>query len=73
MNWYEHTESVVEGTDITIYLDFRINTERTMQINFLDIIIKDRNEKVFILINMSVTSGINISAKVFEELSKYKS
>ena len=57
---------------VTILWDFLIRTDRTIQANRPDIIIKHKQNKIFQLIDMSVSSDSNISAKEFEKLSKYK-
>ena len=72
-NWYEHhPEPVTEGQDFTILWDFPIQTDRTIQANRPDIVIKDKKNNTCLLIDMSVPSDRNVSAKVFEKLSKYK-
>ena len=72
-NWYEHHPlPVVEIDNITILWDFPVNTDRTIQANRPDIIIKDKKKKECILIDMSVPTDKNISVKVFDKLSKYK-
>ena len=65
------------GMSINHYLlwipwDFLIKTDRTMQANRPDIVIKHKQNKTCQLIDMSAPSDSNISAKVFEKLSKYK-
>ena len=57
---------------MTILWDFPIRTDRTIQANRPDIIIKHKQNKTCQLIDMSVSSDSNISAKEFEKLSKYK-
>ena len=57
---------------MTILWDFPIRTDRTIQANRPDIIIKHKQNKTCQLIDMSVPSDSNISAKEFEKLSKYK-
>ena len=72
-HWYEHhPEPVVEGTNVTILWDFPVNTDRTIQANRPDIIIKDKKEKTCTLIDVSVPSDKNIAVKEFDKLSKYK-
>ena len=44
--WYEHTpQSVIENTEVTILWDFTIYTDRKIDVNRPDIIIKDHREK----------------------------
>ena len=57
---------------MTILWDFPIRTDRTIQANRPDIVIKHKQNKTCQLIDMSVPSDSNISAKEFEKLSKYK-
>lgn len=72
-NWYEHhPEPVTEGQDVTILWDFPIHTDRTIQANRPDIVVKDKKNNNCLLIDMSVPSDRNVSAKVFEKLAKYK-
>ena len=71
--WYKHhPEPVTEGNDVTILWDFPIQTDRTIQANRPDIVIKDRKNNQCFLIDMSVPSDRNVAAKTFEKLSKYK-
>ena len=49
-----------------------IHTDRTIQANKLDITIKDHKEKTCKLIDFTFTMDINIFAKEFQKLSKYK-
>ncbi|XP_063591903.1 uncharacterized protein LOC134768991 [Penaeus indicus] len=72
-HWYEHKpEPVVEGENATLLWDFSIHTDRTIQANRPDIIIKDFKEKTCLLIDMSVPCDQNIAHKEFDKLSKYK-
>ena len=57
---------------MTILWDFPIRTGRTVQANRQDIVIKHKQNKTCQLIDMNVPSDSNISAKVFEKLSRYK-
>ena len=72
-NWYEHKpEPVVDDRNVTILWDFPIHTDRTIQANRPDIIIKDKVKRTCQMIDMSVPSDNNVSAKEFEKISKYK-
>ena len=72
-NWYEHhPEPVTEGKDTVVLWDFPIHTDRTIQANRPDIVIKDKTNNTCLFIDMSIPSDRNVSAKVFEKLSKYK-
>ena len=57
---------------MTILWDFLIRTDRTIQANRPDIVIKYKQNKTCQFIDMSVPSDSNISAKKFEKISKYK-
>ena len=73
---YEHKPLPgVDNPKKTILWDFPIfpiRTDRTIQVNRPDIVIKHKQNKTCQLIDMSVPSDSNISAKKFEKLSKYK-
>ena len=72
-NWYEHKpQKVVETERATILWDFSIHTDRTIQANIPDLTTKDHKEKTCKLIDFTFPMDINISAKEFEKLSKYK-
>ena len=71
--WYEHEPlPVIDTPKVTILWYFPIRTDRTIQANRPDIVIKHKQNKTCQLIYMSVPSDSNISAKEFEKLSKYK-
>ena len=71
--WYEHQpETVVENEKATILWDMQVHTDRTISITKPDIVIKDKQEKTCILIDMAVPSNQNTSVKVAEKLSKHK-
>ena len=57
---------------VTILWDFPIRSHRTIQANRPDIVIKHKQNKTCQLIDISVASDSNISAKEFEKLSKCK-
>ena len=57
---------------MTILWDFPIRTDRTIQANRPDIIIKHKQNKTYQLTDMSVPLHSNISAKEFEKIIKYK-
>ena len=70
---YEHkTQAIVEGEYTTILWNFPINTDRTIQANRPDIVIKDYKSKTCLLIDMTIPTDRNISVKKFDKLSKYK-
>ena len=49
-----------------------IQTDREIKANRPDIVIKDKQEKSCLLIDMSIPTEKNTSVKVTEKLSKYK-
>ena len=72
-HWYEHKpQQVVEGDNVTLLWNFPIRTDRTIQANRPDIIVKDFKEKTCLLINMSIPTDQNVPAKELDKLSKYK-
>ena len=71
--WYEHQpETVTENEKVTILWDMQVHTDKTIKANKPDIIIKDKQEKTCMLIDMAIPSDRNTSVKVAEKLSKYK-
>ena len=50
----------------------QVHTDKTIKDNKPDIIIKDKQQKICILIDMAIPSDRNTSVKVAEKLSKYK-
>ena len=71
--WYEHKLLlVVDISKVTILWDFPLKTDRTIQANKSNIVIKHQQNKTCQMIDMSVPSDSNISAKEFEKLNKYK-
>ena len=57
---------------MTTLWNFPIRTERTIQANRPDIVIKHKQNKTYQLTDMSVPSDSTISTKEFEKLRKYK-
>ena len=71
--WYEHEPlPVVHTPKVTILWDFPVRTDRTIQANRSDIVIEHTQNKTCQLIDMSMPSDSNISAKEIEKLSKDK-
>ena len=71
--WYEHKPLPVMDTPKVIILwDFPIRTDRTIQANRPDRVIKHTQNKLCQLIDISLPSNSNISAKESEKLSKYE-
>ena len=71
--WNEHQPlPVVDTPKMTIPWDFPVRTDRTIQADRPDILMKLKQNKTCQLTDMSVPSDSNISAKEFEKLSRYK-
>ena len=71
--WYEHQpETVKEKEKVTILWDMQVHTDKTIKANKPDFIIKDKQEKTCMLIDMTILFDRNTSVKVAETLSKYK-
>ena len=72
--WYEHEpQTVTEKDNITIcgICQYR-QTDREIKANRPDVVIKDKQEKSCLLVDMSIPTEKNNSVKVTEKLSKYK-
>ena len=50
----------------------QVHTDKTIKANKPDIIIKDKQEKTCMLLDMAIPSDRNTSVTVAEKLSKYK-
>ena len=71
--WYEHEpQTAAERDNITILWDIPIQRDRDIKANRPDIVIKDKQEKSCLLIDMSIPTAKNTSVKVAEKLLKYK-
>ena len=71
--WYKYNPlPVVDIPKMTILRDFPIRTDRTIQANRTDILIKHKQNKTSQLRDMSVPSDGNISAKESERLRRHK-
>ena len=71
--WYEHKPiPVIETANVTILWDFSIRTDRTIQANRPDIVVREKKSETCLLIEVSVPSDANISVKEFEKIRKYK-
>ena len=62
----------MENESTTVLWDFSIHTDREIRANRPDIIVKDKTNKVCLLIDVAVPSDSNVSIKEFEKKSKYK-
>ena len=71
--WYKHKpNTVTEYDECTILWDMSLHTDREIKANRPDIIVKDKEQKQCHLIDVTVPSERNVSAKEVEKLSKYK-
>ena len=71
--WYElEPQTLTDRDNITILWDMPIQPDREIKANRPDIVIKDKQEKSCLLIDMSIPTEKNTSVKVTEKLSKYK-
>ena len=71
--WYEHQPTTVaENNKVTVLWDMPVNTDREIKANRPDIIIKNKEEKTCLMIDMTVPSERNVTIKEVEKLSKYK-
>ena len=68
--WYEHQlETVTENEKVTILRDMEVHTDKTIKSNNPDIIIKDKQEKTCMLIDMAIPSDQNASVNVAETIN----
>lgn len=71
--WYEHQpEQVIDRETVTIIWDMPVHTDREIKANRPDIIVKCKENKSCLLIDVSIPTDKNTSVKVVEKLSKYK-
>ncbi|KAF7218105.1 putative LOC107393841-like protein [Nothobranchius furzeri] len=71
--WYEHQPpTVTENNNIAVLWDMPINTDREIMANRPDIVIKNKEEKTCLMIDMTIPSEKNVTTKELEKLSKYK-
>ena len=71
--YYEHEpKTVTENNEATILWDMPIQTDREIKANRPDIVVKDKNQRICQLLEISVPTERNTSIKTTEKLSKYK-
>ena len=68
---YTETSSRRKNCNHTMGL-YTVHTNRKIDANRLDIIIKNHEERTCIMMDVAVPSDENISLKEFQKLSKYK-
>ena len=59
--WYEHEPRTVTKNDVTILWDIPIHTDRAIQANRPDIVLKNKKDKTCLLIDMTVPLDTNTS------------
>ena len=52
-NWWERKSKVIQNKNAAILWEFDIHTDRTIQVNRPDIIVKNNNDKTCFLIDVS--------------------
>ena len=63
--WYEHEPKAVTGDSVTILWVILIHTDRTIQ----DIVLKNKEDKTCLLIDMTIPLDTNTSIKTTEKLN----
>jgi hypothetical protein len=72
-NWYSHIpKPVCQHEDITVLWNQGIQTDREVLANRPNIIIKNMNDKICLLIDVAVPSDRNVIQKESENKLKYK-
>jgi hypothetical protein len=72
-NWYSHIpEAVCQHEDITVLWNQGIQTDREVLANRPDMIIKNKKDKICLLINVAIPSNRNVIQKEPENKLKYK-
>ena len=71
--WYEHEPKTVTWNDsVTILWDMPIHTDRAIAANRPDIVLKNKKDKICLLIDMTVSLDTNTSVKTTQKFTKYK-
>ena len=68
--WYEHRPETVKENEKVILWDMQVHTDKMIKASKPDIIIKYKQEKTCMLIDMAIPTDQNTSVKVAEKLSK---
>jgi hypothetical protein len=72
--WHIHTpKPVCEHEDVTVLWNQRVHTDRGVTANKPDIIIKNKKEKICILVGVAIPVDRNVTHKEAEKKLKYKS
>ena len=71
--WYEHEPKTVnENHSVTILWDTPIHTDKTIAANRPDIVLKNKENKTCLVIDITIPLDTNTSVKTTEKLIKYK-
>ena len=71
--WYEHEPKTVNENDsVTILWDTPIHTDKTIAANRPDIVLKNKENKTCLVIDITIPLNTNTSVKTTEKLIKYK-
>ena len=69
--WYEHNrETGIDNGNTTFIWDMPVHTDREIKADRPDIVVKCKDEKSCLLIDVSIPSDKNTSVKIVEKLSK---
>jgi len=74
-HWYEHVPKSVEtiqGGKVTILWNHQVQTDRNIPNNKPDIIIRDNEKGICMLIDVAVSGDRNVIKKEAEKILKYK-
>jgi hypothetical protein len=66
-------KQVYEGEDVTVLWNQAVHTDREITTNRPDIIIKNKKEKICILIDVAMPAERNVVLKEAEKKQKYRS
>ena len=68
--WFEHEiRPVIKKDELTVLWDSPIHTDRNIQANKPDIVVKDEKKRECTLVNISIPSDTNIVSKTSEKLA----
>lgn len=62
--------AITVDKNIAIHWDFPVCTERIIKENKPNIIVKNQDSKIYLLIDLSIPYNYNILAEEFDEISK---
>ena len=71
--WYEHEPKTVNENDsVAIVWDMPMHIDRTIAANRPDIVLKNKENKTYLVIDITIPLDTNTSVKTTEKLIKYK-